>query len=64
MNKELQHQTKNGNFTILLRDKLPEETQVLPIVWQMKRKHNIKIDNILKHKARLNLDGLKIKKGI
>ena len=30
----------------------------------MKRKCNIKMGNTLKHKARLNIDGLKMKKGI
>jgi len=64
MNKELQDQMANGNFTVLRRDKLPAGTQVLPTVWQMKRKRDIKTGAILKHKARLNIDGSKMKKGV
>ena len=32
INKELQDQMKNGNFTILQYNKLPKGTQVLPTV--------------------------------
>ena len=64
MSKEIQDQMKNGNFKVLRRNKLPEGTQILPTVWQMKRKIDIQSGKILKCKARLNVDGSKMKKGM
>ena len=64
MDKEIKDQMQNGNFTVLRRDSLPKETQILPTVWQMKRKRDIESGRIIKHKARLNVDGSKMKKGV
>ena len=64
MSKEIHDQMKNGNFTVLRRDKLPERTQALPTVWQMKRKRDVATGTILKHKSRLNVDGSKMKTGV
>ena len=64
MDKEIKDQMRNGNFTVLRRDSLPKETQILPTVWQMKRKRDIESGRIIKHKARLNVNGSKMQKGI
>ena len=63
MQKEWDDQFNNGNFTIVHRSEVPEGATVLPAVWQMKRKRDIMTRQIKKYKARLNLDGSKMKQG-
>ena len=63
MQKEWDDQINNGNFTIVHRSEVPEGATVLPAVWQMKRKRDIMTRQIKKYKARLNLDGSKMKQG-
>ena len=63
MTKEWEDQFNNGNFTIMLRSQLPMGATVLPAVWQMKRKRDIRTGEIKKYKARLNLDGSRMVKG-
>ena len=46
------------------RNNIPPGTEVLPTVWQMRRKHDILTGKIIKYKARLNVDGSKMKQGI
>ncbi len=62
MAKEWNDQVENGNFTIP-RSQLPQDATVLPVVWQMKRKRDIKSGKVKKHKARLNIDGSRMIKG-
>jgi hypothetical protein len=38
MEKEWNDQSKNGNFTIMLRLQVPKDKTILPAVWQMRRK--------------------------
>jgi hypothetical protein len=38
MQKEVKDQSKNGNFSIVKRLTVPEGDNILPTVWQMKRK--------------------------
>jgi len=64
MDTEIKDQMNNGNFTVMRRSKIPEDAAILPTVWQMKRKRDIKTGKIIKHKARLNIDGSRMKKGI
>ena len=47
----------NGNFSLIKRREVPKGKIILPAVWQMKHKHNIKTSLIKKCKARLNIDG-------
>ena len=61
--KEVQDQRENGNFSIISRKEIPENTLILPVVWQMKRKRDIKTRRVKKYKARLNLDGSRMRKG-
>jgi hypothetical protein len=42
MEKEVKDQSENGNFTIVKQSTVPEGVVILPTVWQMKRKRDIK----------------------
>jgi hypothetical protein len=53
----------NGNFSLIERVKVPEDKTILRAVWQMKRKRDIKTRAVKKWKARLNIDGSKMKYG-
>ena len=64
MQKEVDDQMKNGNFSIIKRSDVPKGKTILPAVWQMKRKRDIRTRRIKKYKARLNLDGSRQRKGI
>ena len=64
MEKEMEDQMKNGNFTKILRSKVSKGKTILPSVWQMKRKRDIMTRAITKYKARLNIDGSRMKKGL
>jgi hypothetical protein len=52
MDKEVkdQMQMENGNFSIILRYTDPKGETILPTVWQMKRKQDIKTRKIKKQK--------------
>ena len=64
MEKEIHDQFENGNFTIIHRSEVPQGETVLPAVWQMKRKRDAKTGAIKKYKARLNIDGSRMRHGI
>jgi hypothetical protein len=64
MEKEVKDQTKKGNFSIVKRSKVPGGVIILPTVWQMKRKHDIKTQKVKKWKARLNIYGSRMEKGV
>ena len=64
MRKEIDDQMGNGNFTIVPRSSVPKEKSILPTVWQMKRKRDIKTRQVKKWKARLNIDGSRMKQGV
>ena len=63
MVKEVRDQMDNKNFDIVLRSSVPKGATILPAVWQMKRKRDIKTGTIKKYKARLNIDGSRMQKG-
>ncbi|KAI2494618.1 hypothetical protein MHU86_19896 [Fragilaria crotonensis] len=63
MKKEVTDQFNNGNFTIIPKSQVPKGQTMLPAVWQMKRKRDAKDGSIKKYKARLNIDGLRMKRG-
>ena len=60
MEKEINSQLDQGVFSLVLRTQVPAGTKVLPAVWQMRRKRDIKTQEIKKHKARCNIDGSKM----
>ena len=64
MHKEVADQYKNGNFEIICKDNIPKQATILPTVWQMRRKRDIKTHQIKKYKARLNIDGSRMQKDI
>jgi Reverse transcriptase (RNA-dependent DNA polymerase). len=64
MQKEIDDQMENGNFEIIKRREVPKGATILPAVWQMKRKRDILSRQVKKWKARLNVDGSRMKKGI
>ena len=64
MSKEVNDQFENGNFTVVPRSKVPEGHVILPAVWQMRRKRDVRSGAIKKYKARLNIDGSRMKHGV
>jgi len=64
MRKEWEDQRWNGNFEIVKRSEVPKGATILPSVWQMRRKREVSTGKIKKYKARLNLDGSRMQKGI
>jgi hypothetical protein len=64
MLKEVMDQLGNKNFSIIPRSKVPKGEKILPTVWQMKRKRDIKTTKIKKYKARLNIEGSRMEKGV
>jgi len=64
MRKEVDDQMRNGNFSIVLRSGVPPNKSILPAVWSMKRKRDIKTNKVKKWKARLNIDGSRMKPGV
>ena len=46
------------------KDEVPSTETVLPAVWQMRRKHDATTGAIKKYKARLNIDGSRMRKGM
>ncbi len=47
------------NLTLKKRSKVPEDIQIVPSVWLMGGKHDLTMNKIKSHKARLNLHGRK-----
>ena len=64
MLKEWVDQEANNNFSIIPISQVPEGKSILPAVWQMRRKREVSTGKIKKYKARMNLDGSRMKKGI
>jgi hypothetical protein len=64
MVREVTDQMGNKKNSIMLRKDVPKGASILPAVWQMKRKRNIKTQAIKKWKARLNIDGSRMKAGV
>lgn len=62
--KEVKDQFDNGNFSIMERHLVPEGSTILPTVWQMRRKRDIMTRKVKKYKARLNIDGSRMKPGV
>jgi hypothetical protein len=56
MRKEIDDRVKGDNFEIIERHKVPTGTEVLPAVWQLRRKRDIKTQEVKKYKARLNIE--------
>ena len=64
MQKEVDDRMKDKNFSVTHKNKIPKNALVLPAVWALRRKRDIKTGKIKKYKARLNIDGSRMKQGI
>jgi len=64
IDKECEAHFKEGNYKSVKRSKLPEGATLLSSVWQMKRKRKQPTREISKYKARMNVDGSKMIKGL
>ena len=63
MQKEMDDQMADGNFELVQRAKIPIDTKIFPAVWQMRRKRDIRTQEVKKWKARLNYDGSRMRRG-
>jgi hypothetical protein len=55
--KEVNGHIESNHWKLIKRDQVPEDVDVLPSVWSMRRKRNLTTNEITKLKARLNLHG-------
>jgi hypothetical protein len=51
------HNVDCKNWSLKKRSEVPEDVQIVPSVWSMQRKHDLTMNKIKSHKARLNLHG-------
>ena len=63
MEKEVNAQITNGNFTVIPRSEVPKGFRVFPGVWTLVRKRDIQTREIKKYKARLAFDGSRMREG-
>ena len=63
MEKEVNDQIANGNFTIIPHSEVPKGFRVFPGVWTLVRKQDIQTREIKKYKARLTFDGSRMREG-
>ncbi len=55
--KEVNGHVDNNHWNLIKQEDVPEDAQVVPLVWSMQCKRNLTTNEITKHKARLNLHG-------
>jgi hypothetical protein len=55
--KEINGHVENNHWELVPRDTVPEDAQIVPSVWSMRRKRDLTTNDVKKHKARLNLHG-------
>jgi hypothetical protein len=55
--KEINSHVENKNWELVHQDTVPEDAQVVPSVWAMRRKRDLTTNKVKSHKARLNLHG-------
>ena len=64
MIKEVTDQINNGNFSLIRREEIPEGRTLIPVLYQMNRKRQIKTRQIKKWKSRINVDVSRMKKRV
>ncbi len=62
--KECEDHFRESNYKLINIDEVPKDATLLSSVWQMKRKRKPSTGEISKYKARMNVDGSKMIKGI
>jgi hypothetical protein len=55
--KEVNRHVDSNNWTFRMQIKVPEDVQIVPSVWSLHCKHNLTMNKVKSHKARLNLHG-------
>ncbi len=55
--KEVNGHIDNNHWALVKWDTVPDDVQIVPSVWSMRRKRNLTTNEIKSHKARLNLHG-------
>ena len=55
--KEVNGHVDSNNWTLKKRNEVPDDAQIVPSVWSMRRKHDVTTNQAKSHKARLNLRG-------
>ena len=64
MEKEVNDQIENGNFSVFPCSKVPKGFRVFPWVWMLVHKRDILTREIKKYKARLAFDGSRMREGV
>jgi Reverse transcriptase (RNA-dependent DNA polymerase) len=64
MVKEIQQHNERDNWRVVGRSQVPLDHKILPSVWAMRRTRDLTTGEVVKWKARLNVDGSKQQKGI
>jgi hypothetical protein len=62
--KECEDHFRESNYKLISIDQVPKDATLLSSVWQMKRKRKPSTGEISKYKARMNVDGSKMIKGV
>jgi hypothetical protein len=57
MEKEIAQQVQCGVYSIIKKSKVPQGATILPAVWALRRKRDVRTGAIKKYKARCNIDG-------
>jgi hypothetical protein len=57
--KEVNGHVDCNNWTLKKQSEVPEDAQIVPSVWSMRRKRDLATNQVKSHKARLNLHGRK-----
>jgi hypothetical protein len=55
--KEVNGHVDSNNWTLKKRHEVPDDVQIVPSVWSMRRKRDLTTNQVKSHKARLNLHG-------
>jgi hypothetical protein len=55
--KEVNGHINNDHWWLIPRPEVPEGIEVIPSVWAMQHKQDLRMGRVTKHKARLNLHG-------
>jgi Reverse transcriptase (RNA-dependent DNA polymerase) len=64
MEREIDDHNGKGHWKLVRKNELEKGTRVLPSVWAMRRKRDLSTGDVVKWKARLNVDGSKQQAGI
>jgi hypothetical protein len=55
--KEINGHVENKHWELVSRDTVPDDAQIVPSVWLLRRKRDLTTNDVKKHKAQLNLHG-------